>query len=345
VDQRSRETYEIIRRNRVRITAVVATYNEERHVGTCLQGLLGQEGAVGDIEILVIDGMSTDRTCDIVRSFPEFGSRIQLLPNPHRLQVYAWNIAIREARGEYFAMILAHANYGRRYFASCLDVMKRTGAVAVGGVQHPVGSGLIGNAIAWCMSTRFGIGDARFRYTTKEEEADSVFSIFTRRKTLEAAGGYDERLPFDEDFDMNYRLRARGGKLIVSPGIEVRYHVRDSLRGLWMQMFRYGYWRRLTQLKHPGKVPWRVFAPAALVAGLTLSAAFALTPGLRGLAVAIPAVYSAFLLSAMLAAVPQSGLAAAAVPATLVTMHAAYGLGWWKAFFTRRHRMRVLPAV
>lgn len=343
MDERSEQAYEIVRGDRVVVTAVVAAYNEERHIGQCLQGLLAQEGVPGDIEILVIDGMSTDRTADVVRSFPEYGTRIRMLQNPRRLQVYAWNTALREARGEYFAMVLAHAEYAPTYFASCLEVMKRTGAAAVGGVQRPIGTGTLGRAIAWCMSSPFGMGGARFRYTDQEEESDTVFSIFTRRDTLERLGGYDERIAFDEDSELNYRLRSTGAKLIVSPRIRVQYHVRESLKALWKQMNRYGYWRRFTLLKHPHRLPWRVYAPAALVAGLALSVAALPSPLLRPFAFIVPALYGAFLLAAGVAAVPRAGVSAPLVPLAVLTMHLAYGFGWWSALLTVRSLERVYP--
>ncbi len=314
------------------ITAVVATFNEVAHIGRCLDGLLSQHGLDEELEILVIDGMSTDGTAHVVRGFAEFGSKIRLLENPYRLQVHAWNMALREARGEYFAMILAHADYSPTYFASCLDVMRRTGAGAVGGVQRSHGEGALGRAIAWCMSSSFGVGNARFRFAQQEEESDTVFSIFTRCATLRDVGGYDERIPFDEDADLNYRLRRIGVKLVVSPRIGVRYHVRHSLRALALQMFRYGYWRRFTQIKHGERVPLRVYAPAVLVAGLVLSAAAAFTP-LRAFAAIVPLLYALFVAAAVVRAWKALHALALLVPAVLVTMHLAYGIGWWNGLF------------
>lgn len=338
MEERSEQTYEIVRGDRVVITAVVATYNEEQHIGRCLQDLLTQQHVGGEIEIIVVDGMSTDRTVDVVRSFPEYGTKIRLLPNPHRLQVYAWNAALEIARGEYFAMILAHAQYSPTYFASCLEVMARTRADAVGGVQRPCGEGIIGEAVAWCMSSAAGIGNARYRYTMEEEESDSVFSIFTRTQTLCAMGGYDVRMPFDEDSDMNYRLRKNGARLIVSPRIGVRYVVRHSFKALAKQMYRYGYWRRVTQLKHAGEVPLRVYAPAVLLAALALSAALAITP-MRLAGAIVPGVYALMLLASALVAERRIGQAALCIPAALVTMHLSYGLGFWVALAT----VRTLP--
>lgn len=339
MEERSEQTYAPVRRNSVTVTAVVPTFNEEAHIGTCLLGLLRQEGVPGDVEILVVDGGSRDRTVDIVRSFPEYGQQLRLIHNPHKLQVYAWNAGMREARGEYYAMISAHAEYGPRYLAECLEVIRRTGAAAVGGVQRPYGEDIIGRTIACCMSSGFGIGNARFRYTSQEEETDSVFAMFTRRDTLERLGGFDESLPFDEDSDLNYRIRSSGGKLVVSPSIHVRYAVRRSLRALWKQMYRYGYWRRFTQMKHPREVPLRIYAPALLITGLAVSVALAATP-VRPLALVVPGAYAVFLGVAVLAAMRRTGFAAPLVPLALSTMHVSYGTGWLTAVVRTLSRKR-----
>lgn len=330
MEQRSEQTHEIVCADRITTTAVVPTYNEEAYIGPCLLALLNQTGLSGEVEIIVVDGGSTDRTVQIVRSFPEFGTRLRLLHNPRRLQVFAWNLALREARGEYYAMIGAHAEYGPTYLADCLDVMKRTGAAGVGGVARAYGEGFIGNVIAWAMSSPFGIGNARFRYSDREEEADSVFALFTRRQTLEEIGGFDEALPFDEDSDVNYRLRRRGGKIFMSPSIRVRYAVRRTLRGVWLQMLRYGYWRRFTQRKHRSQTPLRTYAPGMLLVGMVVSALLAATP-LRVLAAIVPGTYALFLAAASLRSLPATRAGVVLVPVVLATMHTAYAWGWWSA--------------
>jgi glycosyltransferase involved in cell wall biosynthesis len=344
VVQRSAKAATLVRRNRVAVTAVVATYNEEGHITACLQNLLEQRDVPGDIEILVIDGMSTDATPWLVRAMPEYGTRIRLIQNPRKLQVYAWNTGIREARGEYFAMIVAHAEYGPRYIASCLETLSRTGAAAVGGVQRPIGSGALGRAIAWCMASAFGVGNASFRYADREIESDSVFSIFTRVDLLRRMGGYDERIPFDEDSEMNYRIAAQGGRLVTSPHINVRYHVRRTLRALARQMYCYGYWRRFTQLLHPREVPLRTYAPAALAVSLATSVALLGTP-LRILGLVVPAVYGAFTLLAAARAAKHTGPAALLVPAVLATMHCAYGAGWIAGVLSLRKRREIAFAT
>ena len=319
----------------MKITAIVATFNEERHVGQCLTDLLRQRQIADDeLEILVIDGRSNDRTVDVIRSFPEYGTRIHLIENPRRLQVYAWNIGWRAARGEYIAFIGAHSTYDPDYLRGCLETIERTRADAVGPVQIPTATTTLGKAIAWSMSSRFGIGNARFRFTQQEEEVDSVFSMFLKRETLERLGGYDERVAFDEDGEFNYRLRAAGGRIIVSPALGARYFVRNSLRALRRQMFCYGYWRRFTRVLHPRQVPARIYAPPALLSGLVISLALAFTP-VWPVALVAPVAYGAFVISAVVAATRKIGIPAGlSVAVVLPSMHVAYGLGFWRALLT-----------
>lgn len=319
------------------ISIVLPVYNEERYVARCLRSLLAQVEC-GDFEIIVVDGRSTDATATIVREFEEFGSKIRLLDNPNRFQVYAWNIGWRAARGDYVACAIAHADYDPHYLLACRETLERTGATAVGPVTLTRGAGVFGTAVAWCMSSPFGIGNARYRYTRVEEEVDSVFNIFTRRSTFEELGGYDERVPYDEDGEFNHRLRRAGGRIVVSPAPRVRYYVRDTLQGLARQMYGYGFWRRFSRVLHPEAIPWRVYVPPALTVGLALSLMLALTP-LRGLAPVVPLLYAAFLgAAAFSASRVLRARSVLCVPVALTCMHVSYGFGFLRALFIAPER-------
>ena len=321
----------------MKISAIVAARNEGGHIGRCLMDLLEQGGiADDDLEIVVVDERSTDRTVNVVRSFPEFGTRIRLIDGGRKLRAHAWNVGWRAARGEYIAFIGAHSSYGPEYLRGCLLAIERTGAGGVGPVQVPAGTSTIGKAVAWSMSSRFGVGNARFRFARCEQEVDSVYSMFLRRETLEQLGGYDERVAFDADSEFNYRLRAAGGRIVVSPDLHAVYFVCNSLRALGRQMFCYGYWRRFTRVLHPKQIPPRVYAPPAFVAGLGLSILLWLS-SLWQLALIVPLAYAAFVTIATLSAIKRIGLPSAfCVALALPSMHLSYGAGFWCALLTRR---------
>src|SRR5215469_4597171 len=283
------------------ITAVVATYNEERHIVACLSGLCGQVDLPGVLEIIVVDGQSSDRTVELVRAFAARDPRVKLVSNPRRFQVYAWNIGTREARGRYVAFCSAHTEYADDYLARCHEALKRSGAANVGGVQTPIGEGVIGRAVALAMASPFGIGNAHFRYARKEQFVDAVFGDFMERSVLYEIGGFDESVPFNEDSEFYYRLRQAGYRIFMSPSIRVRYHVRSTIQGLAHQMWRYGFWRRRTQLEHPKFVPWRIMVPPVFVLGLILSiVAFIATRS--PFALIIPGLYALFVAAAVVVA-------------------------------------------
>lgn len=330
----------------VLITAVVATYNEEDHIRRCLMGLVGQRDVGGVLEILVIDGGSRDGTVRIVEELASRDRRITLIENPNRFQVYAWNIGIRRGRGRYIALINAHTEYSADYFSCCLEALQRSGAANVSGVQTPIGTGLLGRAIAWAMQSKFGVGDAEFRYAREERFVDHGFSFFFEKETAELIGGFDEALPVNEDGDFNYRLRKAGMRIFLSPRIRVTYRPRATLHGLARQMFRYGFWRRKTQLRYPDYVPLRVYVPPLFVCSMLLSAlAFGRSGGKT--AFLTPSLYCVFLIVASVRAAQttRSLPVAGWIPVVVTTMHSSYGVGWLIGAVVHRAEARVVSVA
>ncbi|MBP7579461.1 MAG: FkbM family methyltransferase [Vogesella sp.] len=85
-----------------KVTAVVSTYASGDFIGECLDDLLAQ--TLGEqIEILIIDAASPEHEGEVVKRYLETGANnIRYIRTPERIGIYAaWNMAIREARGEY----------------------------------------------------------------------------------------------------------------------------------------------------------------------------------------------------------------------------------------------------
>jgi succinoglycan biosynthesis protein ExoA len=162
---------------------------------------------------------------------------------------------------------------------------------------------------------------------------------FMDRKIFDEVGLYNESNIVNEDCEFNYRLRAAGHKIFLSPAIEVTYYVRSSLKGLARQYVRYGFYRRWTEVQHPGSVPWRVYAPPALLLALGGSGVLALFDYFA-LATVIPALYLCFLGIGFLDGLRRSRrfLVALLEPIAIATMHLAFGFGWLRGFTTLRKR-------
>jgi succinoglycan biosynthesis protein ExoA len=312
------------------VSVVIPVYNEEAHIERCLDSVFDQDYPADRYEVIVADGGSTDRTREIVERIAAHHPNLRLIDNPGRLQAAGLNRAILASSGEIIARQDGHAEWGRNHLRRCVELLESTGADNVGGLQEAVGDGPSGKAIACAMSSPFGVGGARFRYSEREEEMPTVFLGTFRRSAFERVGLFDEAYPPHEDYELNERIRATGGRVVFSPDIRTRYHVRDGLRLLASQYYRYGRGKVRVARTSPGVIrPYHLVAPA-LVAGLPVMAAMLVTGRGRRLALAGGAAYGAACTVAGLQAGGDEPLEVRLrIPPTFVMMHVAWGAGFW----------------
>jgi glycosyltransferase involved in cell wall biosynthesis len=294
------------------VTVCVPALNEELHIGACLEALEAQTYE-HIVEVLVVDGGSTDRT----REVAALHERVRVLNNPRRIQAAALNIALSQAKGDVFVRIDAHCVVPPEYVARCVQVLRDTGAAVVGGQMVPVGSGWLHRGIAAAMSCRVGAGPARFHVGGPRGWVDTVYLGAFWTADARRVGGYDENVLVNEDAEFAHRMRAHGG-VWFEPELRVTYTPRSNLLGLAQQFYRYGRARARTAWKHPRSLRPRQIVAPALVVGLA-------GPWRRSITILYGAVVAAAVLNIMRrsGAAPAVG-AAAAIP----TMHVAWGLGF-----------------
>lgn len=311
------------------VSIIIPCRNEQRHIAQCLQSLLEQDHP-NIAEILVIDGMSEDRTREIVRSLQEEHRVIKRLENPRKIGTAAWNMGIANACGEMIFLASAHSVFEQDYVRQCVRCLQETGAANVGGQATPLaGDTLIGKAIAIAHGCSFGIGTARFRRASQEGWVDTVWPGAFPRWVFDKVGLFREELPRSEDIELNTRLRAAGYGIYLSPKIRAYYFPRQDLRGLWQQNFANGAGVIDTVFIAPRAVSIRHLVPLAFVLGLAGSAAAAMVWP-RGLYL-LAAVAGSYLL-ASLAFSLKIGLAhglryVPVMPIVFATVHFSYGIG------------------
>jgi glycosyltransferase involved in cell wall biosynthesis len=312
------------------ISVVIPVYNEERHIAACLDSVLAQDYPADRYEVVVADGGSDDRTREIVQEITTRHPNVRLIDNPGRLQAAGLNRAILASRGSVIARQDGHAEWAPNHLRRSVELLDATGADNVGGLQEAVGDGPSGRAIARAMSSPFGVGGARFRYSHQEEEMPTVFLGTFRRSAFERVGLFDEAYPPHEDYELNDRIRATGGRIAFSPDIRTRYHVRDGLTSLARQYYRYGRGKVRVARASPGVIrPYHLAAPA-LVAAIPVMTAMALSGKGRRLALAGVVVYAGACTFAGLQAGSGGPLdVQRRIPVTFAVMHVAWGAGFW----------------
>lgn len=246
------------------VTIILPTLNERAFVKDCLDTLLAQDYPA-IVEILVVDGGSTDGTRDIVEGID---GPIRLLDNPKVTAAAAMNVGIEACTTAVFVRVDAHTLYDRDYVRRSVETFEATGATVVGGPMRPIGANPFGRAVEAVTTSPFGIGPGRFHYSETLEEVETVYlGTFDRQAVLDV-GGYDtERLQWAaEDQELNYRLRRAGGRIILDPAIRSVYFPRDTPRALARQYHNYGMCKASTLNKHRTLPYWRPLVPAAVVA-------------------------------------------------------------------------------
>jgi len=214
------------------VSILIPCRNEEPFVAQCLASVRAFECPTGiNLEILVLDGRSEDRTVEIARTIAAEDPRIRILDNPGRIQSTAVNLGVRAARGQWIMRLDAHARYPADYLKLCYESALRSGADNVGGIfiTEPGGTGYSAQLVQALTTHKFGVGDSGFRTGAKEDWADTVPYGFFRRDIFDRLGWLDERLVRAQDYEFNRRIIAAGGKILRNPAIQVHYYNQPTI--------------------------------------------------------------------------------------------------------------------
>lgn len=294
------------------VTVAIPVLNEETHLDACLDAIDAQTYD-RIIEVLVVDGGSTDRTVELARA--RLG--VTVVHNPRRIQAAALNVALAGAKGEVFVRVDGHCVLAPDYVAGCIEALVMSGASIVGGAMTPVASGWRKEGIAAAMSSPFGAGPARFHSGGDAGWVDTVYLGAYRTDLARRVGGYAEDVGVNEDYEFAIRMRAHGG-VWFSSGIRSTYAPRGSFAELARQFYRYGKSRARTVRRHPASLRPRQLVAPALVVGL-------LSPWRR----AVVAAYGLAIAAASAWRNPPGRALAKA--AASVVMHVSWGVGFLRS--------------
>jgi succinoglycan biosynthesis protein ExoA len=314
------------------VTVIMPVRNEEGFIARSLGAVLGQSYPAELVQVLVADGMSEDRTREIVdglaRARP--AATVEIVDNPGGIVPTGFNAALDRAKGDVIVRVDGHTVIAPDYVEACVEALAASGADAVGGRMDAQGSGPVGTAIALATSSRFGVGDARFHYATGEHWVDTVYLGAWRRELFARVGRFDPEMVRNQDDEFSYRLRAAGGRLLLTDRIRSRYHSRGSLRTVFRQYRQYGFWKVRVLQKHPKQMSARQFVPPLFVAALAAGAVLAPASrsARRGLAGLVGA-YAVAALAASVAVAHRHGWRHLPVlPAAFAAIHVGYGSGF-----------------
>jgi peptidoglycan-N-acetylglucosamine deacetylase len=220
------------------VTVVAPAFNEEKVIATTLSALLASK--YKNLEILVIDDGSTDKTVEVVEAIAAQHPQIRLIQQANAGKSAAANNALAQARGEIVVAVDA-------------DTLVAADAIPkmVAHFADPSVTAVCGNVEVGNINGVFTAFQA-IEYVTSQNFDRRAFSSLNcisvvpgalgawRRDAVIAAGGYSHD-SLTEDADLTLTILQRGGRVVYEPEAYARTEAPESLGALLRQRFRWTY--------------------------------------------------------------------------------------------------------
>jgi succinoglycan biosynthesis protein ExoA len=253
------------------ITVVMPVRNEAQFIFDTLQHVLNQDYPKDRFEIIVADGMSEDKTREIVKEIVKEYPNVRLLDNAGRLPSSGRNVGFKNGKGDIFSVIDGHCYVPTdQLLKNIVDCFENSNAQCLGRPQplDPPDLTDFQKAVALARSSKIGHSGNSLIYSDYEGYCSPVSNGAVYLKGIFKDVGYvDENFDACEDVEFNYRVEKGGFKAYTSPSLAIKYYPRENLKGLFKQMKRYGLGRFKFIEKHPEALNLNMLIPPAYVVG------------------------------------------------------------------------------
>ena len=298
-----------------------------------LESLKKQDYPHKDIEVILVDSISTDGTRKVFEEFKKENEKdfyqIKILTNKGKTLPKGWNVALKEVTGEVVLRVDAHTFFDKDFIWNNVKEIEN-GENIVGGkcISVTQNNDWKEKLLLIAEESIFGCGIADFRRKESKEYVSTLAFAMYRKKVFDDVGPYNENLARTEDNEMHYRIRKAGYKICFNPDIISYQNIRNSWCGMLKQKYGNGHWIGLTLGVCPGCFSIHHFVPLAFVFALILTGIIALL-GNTGMLVCLCILYVIVdLLMSVLAVQRQKWYNYyLMLPLIFLSLHLAYGVG------------------
>ncbi len=238
------------------VSIILPAYNAERTIEECLASLVRQD--YPNIEIIVVDDGSTDRTSSILNRLSAT-YHMRIVNGEHGGRSHAKNMGIEMARGEFIAFAESDAKYDERWVSG-----------ALGRFEHDVG-GVVGPRYCWSKDTIVSKSiDLKLRLRYHDPSFRPITGWVFNRKALMEVQGFDTKLIVAEDRDIGIRLNTKGYRIVFTPDSVMFHKEPRTLAELIVREFRHSAQRGGFYQKYPRNYPFLRVALSWIGLGLLL---------------------------------------------------------------------------
>ena len=184
------------------VSVVVTTKNEEKNIVACLESIRQQSYPSQQIETIVVDNFSTDKTCELARRYTD---KVFLF-GPERSAQRNLGM-IEKAQGQYVMFVDADMILSPRLVERCVEWLQRGDCIALHIPEIVLGRSY------WSSVRRF---ERRFYDGTVIDGAR-----FFLKEVFQKAGGFDEHFSGPEDWDLDKKIKQFGTIALLKTPVAV----------------------------------------------------------------------------------------------------------------------------
>lgn len=316
------------------VSIICPIFNEEKFIEACIISILEQDYPKEAMEVIFVDGNSTDSSTDIILRYTKQYNFLKLLNNPERIVPYALNKGLAAATGEVIMRLDAHCTYPTNYISELVRYLYQLNADNVGGVWNtqPAKDTPICQAIAFASSHPFGVGGSMHKIgASKIMETDTVPFGCYKREIFEKTGPFDTDLVRNQDDEFNGRLLNLGGKIYLIPQVIINYTARDTICKMRKMYYQYGLYKPLVNKKLGAPATVRQFFPLLFLLGLIIGGiGSAFWPVVQHLYTTVLLLYLfiGIVVGSMGAIRTHQPLLTLLMPYVFFNIHMSYGIGY-----------------
>ena len=211
-----------------KVSIIVASRNSAQTIGECLESLFALNYPKDAVEVIVMDGCSTDDTVQKAEKYPA-----KVISEPLNAAA-AYNYAMKIASHGILGFVDADAKVEPEWLNKLVKYL-----------DDPIVAGVSGSIETWNFENLWArsIGyEIKNRYSRIGKYAGRIatMNLLLKKSIIEEAGGWDENLPSQYDTDLGFRVSQRGYKIAYEPNAKCYHFNRETVHAFWRQQLQYG---------------------------------------------------------------------------------------------------------